>query len=49
MSNDEADEVTEELFQSFLFRYLTKVETSIKGSDFFLDSFHLVYYKCCTK
>ena len=34
MINGKADKVTEELFQSLLFRYQIRLETSMGGSDF---------------
>ena len=45
MINDKADEVVENLFQS-LYRYQIGSETSMKGSDFIFNCFHLLYYKC---
>ena len=45
MINNKADEVTEEFFQLLLSRYQIELETSIKGSDFTFDSFHLLYHK----
>ena len=46
MINDKADEVIEELFQSFLSRNQIRLEISIRGSDFIFDCVHLLYYKC---
>ena len=46
MINDKADEVIEELFQSFLSRYQIRLEISIRRSDFIFDCVHLLYYKC---
>ena len=46
MINDKADEVIEELFESFLNSYQIGLETSIRGSDFIFDCVHLLYYKC---
>ena len=46
MINDKADKVTEELFQSLLFRYQVRLETSMGGSDFIFDCVHLLRYKC---
>ena len=43
MINDEADEVIEELFNSFKNRYQNNLE-SMKGSEFVLDYVHLLYY-----
>ena len=46
MINDKADEVVEELFQSFFSRYQIGLEMWMKGSDFVFDCVHLLYYKC---
>ena len=46
MSYDNANEVVNELFESFLSRYQAGLKTSMKGSDFILDSVQLLYYKC---
>ena len=46
MINDKADEGTEELFQSLLFKYQIGLETSMKGSEFVFDCVHSFYYKC---
>ena len=43
--NDQAGEVTEELFQIFYSRHQIGLETSMKGNDFILDSVYLLYYK----
>ena len=43
--NDEADEVTKELFDSLKNRYPNDLE-SIKGSDFVFDYVQLLCYKC---
>ena len=43
MINDNADEVIEELFKSFLSRYQIGLETSIQGSNFIFDCFYLLY------
>ena len=45
MSNDEAREVIEELFQSLKNRYQNTLE-SMKGSEFVFVYLHLLYYKC---
>ena len=45
MINDEADEVTKELFDSLKNRYQNNLE-SMKGSEFVFDYVHLLYYKC---
>ena len=42
MIYDNADEVIEELFESFLNRYQIRVETSIKCNDFFFDYVNLL-------
>ena len=44
--NDKADEVIEELFESFLNRYQHNSETSIRGSNFIFDCVYLLYHKC---
>ena len=44
--NDKADKSAEELFQFFLSRYQTGLETSMKGSEFVFDCVQLLYYKC---
>ena len=46
MTNNKADEVIEQLFQSLFFRYQIGLETSVKGSNFVFDCGHLLYYKC---
>ena len=43
--SDEADEIIEELFDSLKNRYQNKIEY-MKGSEFVLDCYHLMYYKC---
>ena len=45
MINDKANEVIEELLQSLHDRYQTRLETSIKDSEFVFDCVHLLYYK----
>ena len=45
MMNDEVDDVIKELFDSFKSRYQNNL-TSTKGSEFFFDYVHLLYYKC---
>ena len=45
MINDEAVEVTTELFVSLKNRYQNNLK-SIKGSEFVLDYIHLLCYKC---
>ena len=44
-SNDEADEIIKELFDSFKSRYQNNLE-SMKGSEFLFDYVHLLYHKC---
>ena len=39
-------EVIEELFQSFLFRYQIRLDTSTKNSEFVFDCVYLLYHKC---
>ena len=43
--NDKADEVIENL-ELLLNRCQNDLETSMRGSDFIFDCFHLLYYKC---
>ena len=43
--NDEADEVTKEIFDSLKNRYQNNLE-SMEGSEFVFDCVHLLYYKC---
>ena len=45
MMNDEVDDVIKELFDSFKNRYQNNL-VSTKGSEFFFDYVHLLYYKC---
>ena len=45
MSNDEADEVIKELFDSLKNRYQNNLE-SMKSSEFVFDYAQLLYYKC---
>ena len=45
MINDEADEVTKELFHSLKNRYQHNLE-SMKGSKFVFDNVFLLYHKC---
>ena len=47
MINKKADEVIEEIFQSFLSKYQIISETLIKDRHFILDCVHLLHYKCC--
>ena len=46
MINNKAEEVIEELFETFLNRHQIGLETSIRDSDFVFDCFYLLYYKC---
>ena len=43
--NDEADEVTKQLFDSLKNRYQNNFE-SVKGSEFVFDYIQLLYCKC---
>ena len=45
MTNDEAHEVTEELFKSLLNRYQNNLQEPMKGSEFIFDYASLLYYK----
>ena len=45
MMNYEADEIIEELFDSFKNRYQNNLEL-MKCSEFVFDYVHLLYYKC---
>ena len=45
MINNEADEVTKELFDSLKYRNENNLE-SIKASEFVFNYLHLLYYKC---
>ena len=45
-SDNEENEVIEELFQSSLSRHQSSLETKTKGSSFIFDHVHLLYYKC---
>ena len=48
MSNDNANEVVNELSESLLWRYQICLETSMREreSDFIFDSVRLLFYKC---
>ena len=46
MIYDNAEEVIEELFESFLNRYQIGFEASMTGSDFIFDCVRLLHYKC---
>ena len=43
--NVKVDEVIEKLFKSLLSRHQSRLETPMRGSDFFFDCIHLLYYK----
>ena len=43
---DEADEVIKEFFDSLKNKYQNNLE-SMKGSEFFFDYAHFLYYECC--
>ena len=42
----DANEVVDELSESLCSKYQVNLETSIRGSNFFLDSVQLMYYRC---
>ena len=42
---DKSDEVIEKLFESFLSGYQIGLETSMRSSEFILDSVYLLHYK----
>ena len=42
----DTNDVIEKLFLSLRSKYEDNLETSIKGSNFKLDSVELIYYKC---
>ena len=45
--NDKRDKVIKKnLFKSLLNGYQNNLETSVRGSEFFSDCVHLLYYKC---
>ena len=46
ISNDNANEVVNELFKSLLSGYQVGLETSMRGRNFIFDSVQLLYYKC---
>ena len=45
MTYDNANDIFDELFESLLPNYQESLETSLKGSDFVIDSVHLLYFK----
>ena len=44
--NVKADEVIQKLFKSILSRHQFRLETPMRGRDFFFDCVHLLCYKC---
>ena len=46
--NVKEHEVTEKLLKSILSRYQFRLETSMRGSDFFFDCVHLLCYEVIT-
>ena len=44
MMSSETDEITEELFKSFLQKYQEGLEQSMRGSEFAYDSVDALYY-----
>ena len=44
MMSSETDEITEELFKSFLQKYQEGLEQSMRGSEFVYDSVDALYY-----
>ena len=44
MKGSETDEITEDLFESFLQKYQEALEESVRGSDFVYDSIDALYY-----
>ena len=45
-SYDNANEVVDDLFESFRSRYQGNFETSMRGIDFVFDSVQLMHYIC---
>ena len=45
-SYNDANEVSDKLFESLRSRYQGKLETSMRGSDFIFDLVQLMYEKC---
>ena len=45
-SNNDANEVVDELYEPLGSRYQNNLETLMRGSDFNFDSVQLMYYKC---
>ena len=46
MSNDNANEFVNELFESLHSMYQIGLETSMRGTNLIFDSVPLLYYKC---
>ena len=46
MMKDIEDEGVEKIFEPFFNRYQIGLEASLRGSDFFFDCVHLLYYEC---
>ena len=46
MINDEADQVIDKPFKSFFKKYQIGLKESLKGSEFALNYFQLLHYKC---
>ena len=46
MINDKADVIDEKHFELLLDRYQNKLEKLMKGSEFFFNYVHILYYKC---
>ena len=44
-SSNDANEVVNELFESFHSKYQDNLETLMRGSDFIFDSLQLIYYR----
>ena len=44
MIGSETDEIIEDLFESFLQKYLEGLEESMRGSEFFYDNVDVLYY-----
>ena len=46
MINDGADQVIDKPFKSFFKKYQIGLKESLKGSEFALNYFQLLHYKC---
>ena len=44
--HSDANEIVNKLFKSLRSRCKENLETSMKGSNFFIDSVEMIYYKC---